>query len=944
MLNHDPIKLLTQFEIPYRDTGTEWVTVCCPFHAGDDSLDKAHGGINRRSGAFKCFKCSAPGNILSFIATRMGATVDVVIAHADNVLGTVSKKYDPALVEACHQDLLANNDQLSNLQCRHGINLDSVSKYRLGFHSTMERISIPVQNGKGELSSIKWYKYNPTNGESKMIQPKGVHHQLFLYNEVADKQTVFITEGEFKAILLNQSGFPACCSTGGASNFRQEWASLFKGKDVIIVYDIDDAGKKGARKLCVILYPYAKSIKNVILFDVQDIPNGDITDYFVKKYKTIDDFKDLVEKTPLFTPSTNTSLVEEEHNDPIELQLARSSRAEFKGKLIKTTAVVSAKDTAPYIVPKKSIVKCNRDRDYCVYCPVYNRAEQTVVEIPGDSATILELINVGEDGHAKILKERALVYPKCNSHKFQDVESHNVEEVRLIPQIAIGHSNEEQCTRKAYYVGHGINPNTTYAMSARVCADPNDSHATLVVFDAVPMEDDINNFKTEQDLGLFRPSEWTVESINAKLDEIYSDLTTNVTRIYQRNDLHLFYDLVWHTALHINFQGRVVKGWGDVLVIGDSGQGKSECSSRLMTHYKCGERVDSKRASVAGIVGGLQETAKRWFITWGTIPLQDRRLVILEEVKGMGTAELSKMTDMRSSGIAELIKIERAKTHARTRLIWISNPRSDSKMSAYNHGVDAVKELIGSLEDIRRFDMVMAVCSGEVSIDVVNAKHNATVPHKYTSDLCSALVGFAWSRSPNDIIIDDETETVLLDAATRMGKVYSSSCPIVEPSDQRMKLVRLSTALAIRTYSTDEYGRVIVRPCHVQVVEQFLDRIYKSKALGYYEYSQNQKGEDIITNPDELCDIIKSIPNAKDTVRGMVEMELIRQEDIENYTEWNDELASDFIGVLVRRNCIKKSKKGGYRKTAAFIELLKKLDRSELINESYKQKISKGEL
>lgn len=944
MLNHDPINLLKQFEIPFKEAGSEWVTICCPFHAGDDDLNTAKGGVNRKSGAFKCFKCSAPGNVISVIATKLQVPVDTVIAHADNVLGTASKKYDPALVEYCHQELLSNNDQLTNLQCKHGIGIDSINKFRLGFHTDMGRISIPIMNPAGEINTIKWYKYNPANGESKMVQAKGVHHQLYLWNEVKDQQNIILTEGEFKAILLNQYGYPACCSTGGAGNFRQEWASLFKGKDVTIIYDIDDAGKKGARKLCLMLYPYAKSIKNIILFDVQDIQGGDITDYFIKKLKTVDDFKELLEKTPLFTPETQSVLVEEEHNDPIELQLARSSRAEFKGKIIKTTAVVSAKDTAPFIVPKKAIVKCNRDKDYCVFCPVFNKTEATVVEIPKDSAVMLELVNVGDDGHAKILKDRAMIYGKCNTHKFQSVESHNVEEVRLIPQIAIGHSNEEQCTRKAYYVGHGINANTTYDMLARVCTEPNDSHATLVIFDAQPVEDDINNFSTCQNLALFQPTEWSKQSIVDKLNKIYDDLSCNVTRIYKRHDLHLFYDLVWHTALHINFQGRVIKGWGDALVIGDSGQGKSECSFRMMGHYKCGERVDTKRASVAGIVGGLQETANRWFITWGTIPLQDRRLVILEEIKGMGTAELSKMTDMRSSGIAEIIKIERAKTYARTRLVWISNPRSDNKLSAYNYGVDAVRELIGTLEDIRRFDMVIAVASGEVSIDVVNARYESKVEHTYTSDLCSALVGFAWSRKPDDIIISSETEDAILQCASRMGATYSSACPIVEPSDQRLKIVRLATALAIRTYSVDESGRVIVRPCHVEVVEEFLNRIYSAKALGYLDYSLTQKGEESLKDTSEVEAEIRLMPNARDTVKGLIESELIRTDDIVNFTEWDESNANEFIGFLARHNCIKRSKKGGYRKTSAFIEALKRLDRENLSSETLSEIINKGAL
>jgi hypothetical protein len=874
----------------------------------------------------------------------MNVPVEAVVAHSDNVLGTVNKKIDPALVEACHQELLCTEDQLINLSSKHGINIDSVKRFRLGYHNSMRRISIPILNSQEELCSIKWYKYNPTSGESKIISQKGVRNQLFLWKDVADKQTIYITEGEFKAIVLQQYGFDACAPTAGAKSFTADWTSLFSGKDVVIVYDVDIAGKEGARKVCLQLYPVVSSIKIVHLTECNHIHGGDINDYFVKLSKSAEDFRKLVEATPLFQPETYSSVVEEEQNDPIEVRLANSSRAEYKGKLIHTVAVVSAKDTAPYIVPKKATVKCNRDKEFCVYCPVYNKTEQTTVEINADSSLILELVNRSVDQQAEVLKEKSAIYPKCKSFNFQFTESHNVEEVRLIPQIAIGAGNEEQCTRKAYFVGHGINANTTYGMQARVCTEPLDSHATLVVHKSELQQDDLNNFSTEQNLMLFQPSAWTVEAIEAKLNNIYDDLSINVTRIYQRHDLHLFYDLVWHTALHINFQGREVKGWGDALVIGDSGQGKSECSGRLSKHYKSGERVDTKRASVAGIVGGLQETANRWFITWGTIPLNDRRLVLLEEIKGMGVPELSKMTDMRSSGIAEIIKIERAKTHARTRLIWISNPRSDNKLSAYNYGVDAVKELIGSLEDIRRFDMVCAVASGEVSIDVVNTRNTTSTPHVYTSDLCSALIGFAWSRNPEDILIPIETEDEILAASKRMGSTYSSACPIVEPSDQRMKLARLGTALAIRTYSIDDSGKILVRPEHIMVVERFLERIYRTKSLGYYDYSMAQKNETIIIDTTELEERLRELPNAGDTITGLIECELLRTEDICNFTEWDDDQAAEFIGLLARKNCLKRSRKGGYRKTAAFIEILKKLSRENLVSETYRSKLQKGSM
>ena len=930
-VKRDPIALLKSFKVPYWERqGGEWATIECPFHADKhDNLEECHGGIHKVSGKFRCLSCSAPGDIYSMLASTFGVPQITIEAKADGMLGLESAGFvDPSLVEYCHSELLAADDLRKRMLTQHGISQESIVKWRLGYYPTFGRITIPIKGMDGSYVNVRKYKYDAD--KNKVMGIKGGKASLWPL-DAFEHQTIHITEGEFKSVLLWQHGFAAITGTAGAGTWKhEEWSDKFKGKDVVLLLDIDDAGRKAAARLCHFLYPYVQSIKNVYISDVQGIPKGDITDYFVKKQRDAKNLQELIAATPNYQP-TNVTITNEvlAKNDPIEVRLAHSGQAQYNNKIITTTAVVSAKDMAPYIIPNKCTVVCNRDKPYCPMCRVFNSATAHTFEIPDHSPQVLKLINSSEAQQNEVLKLASGISQLCKVASFKRESAHNVEEIRLIPQIAIGHTSEEQVTRKAYYVGsESIASNHTYTFEGRVCAEPKDGHATMVVYKKEAAEDDLDKFVATEDLELFRPSEWSKDAVVAKLNDIYEDLECNVTNIFQRRDLHIFYDLVWHTVLYINFQGRVIKGWGDALVIGDSGQGKSECSSRLSAHYKCGERVDTKRASVAGLVGGLQATDKRWFITWGTIPLNDRRLVLLEEIKGIGAAELSKMTDMRSSGVAEITKIERAKTTARTRLIWISNPRSDSNMSAYNYGVDAVKELIGGLEDIRRFDMVMAVASGEVPTSVVNSKQHATKEHKYTSIKCQQLVSWAWSRRAEDIIIECEDE--ILAAAIRMGNEYSSACPIVEPSDQRLKLLRMATGLACRTYSTDAEGeKVYVKTCHVQAVEEFMNRIYASKALGYKEYSATQKGELQMSEPDAVVERIKSAPNSRETVKGLIEADMVRLEDITNLTEWDIGAASEFIGFLNRKGCLRRNRRGGYRKTSAFIDLLKALDRGE---------------
>src|SRR5690606_31887630 len=137
-------------------------------------------------------------------------------------------------------------------------------------------------------------------------------------------------------------------------------------------------------------------------------------------------------------------------------------------------------------------------------------------------------------------------------------------------------------------------------------------------------------------LQLFRPVEWSVESIRERLADIYADFEANVTRIYMRPEIHLFVDLAYHSALLLNVDGDREKGWGEVLIMGDSSQGKSRVIMNMMQHYRLGKSVVAKNASTAGLIGGLQQLGNEWFVSWGAIPTHDKRLVFIEELKGIG--------------------------------------------------------------------------------------------------------------------------------------------------------------------------------------------------------------------------------------------------------------------------------------------------------------------
>lgn len=232
-----------------------------------------------------------------------------------------------------------------------------------------------------------------------------------------------------------------------------------------------------------------------------------------------------------------------------------------------------------------------------------------------------------------------------------------------------------------------------------------------------------------------------------------------------------------------------------------------------------------------------------WMVTWGTLPLHDRRLVVLDEFSGIKDKDIiEQMSSIRSSGVAQLTKIISEETSARTRLIWISND-PDGKFMRETDGMDALRRLVRNPEDIARFDFALALSNDEVPSADINAPGFLREP-KYPADLCSALVMWAWSRRPDQIRFNETAEDLCLSEAQELGARYVSSPPLIQVENIRLKLARIAVAIAARTFSASKSGQLLlVRPEHVVSAVRFLDWLYGSEHMGYLRHSRRTAAE-----------------------------------------------------------------------------------------------------
>ena len=512
----------------------------------------------------------------------------------------------------------------------------------------------------------------------------------------------------------------------------------------------------------------------------------------------------------------------------------------------------------------------------------------------------------------------------------------NVEHLLLIPTL--DSESKEYVVSSAYYIGHGLRSNKAYQFEGIMPTSPQDQRVIYLFDSAKPVQDEVETFELNEALkkrlARFRPKKI---SYLAKMQSIAEWQSRNITKILDRPDLHIAIDLAFHSVSSFWFNREFVsRGMLDILILGDTRCGKGYVTERLSKYYKLGEIASGDNCSFAGLVGGLQQVGTSWRITWGLIPLNHKRLVIIDETSSLDIKEIGRLSRIRSEGVAEIVKIIRETTQANTRLIWLANPRSGMTMSFYNTGVEAVKELIGTTEDVSRFDFVLTVASNEVPSEIINAPalYSTEDSNKFPPELCQALILWAWSRAPSQIHFNNRATTNIIKSAVDFGHTYSSIIPLVQAENIRIKLAKLSAAVAARVFSTNETcEELIITAQHVNCATELLRSFYNKPSMSYNLFSRTSLAASRIERPRDIDRIMKLYSTDKLlTITGLLEMQRINPDTLADFIG-DPSTAKTMIGELVQHRCLTRLEgTNWYTKNPDFTKQLRKKKR-ELLKE-----------
>ena len=928
----------------------------CPFKELHESQSDKNPSltVNLSKGVYYCNTCHSKGNIhtmykhlygLSNEEAWFGLGDGLQIPRPDSTKPT-RPEIDTGLISRYHQALMKLTGPIRDvLKERRGLTDETIRKFQLGWDG--ERITIPIYDEYNTLVNFRRYKWNSTDDKWKVLNYVDEYDnaygevRIFGLDRVVDNSIDYVVwaEGEMDRIINEQYGFPTACATSGAGTFRPEWTKYFRNKKrVYIAQDNDEAGRLASQRLCEKLY---RVVDVYVIQWPENFPvKGDITDFYTKCNLGAEDFKNLLENAVKYVDPLMSEARIADEGEATQVHLADSSAAELNGKRIRVPVMVSGKDGTPYVCPRTVKAYCgdaaDADNKKCSHCNLAINAGEIIRTFNSSDKDIMKLIKCTDKQQQATILDMLGINQRCTECRLEIQDNMNIEELRLIPKAEanFGFSKEhEYVVRTGYSIGNNMKTNRRYTMAGYMFPDPNSQYATYIFDKAYPEKDLISDFELSDEvlaqLKVFQCAEG--QSIADKFEEIHKDLERNVTYIWERRDVAFAVDLIYHTVLNFYFQEQYVKrGWGELLIIGDSGQAKTTIVERLMHHYRLGELHSGESSRRTGLVYNMQQNNKRWFLVWGAFPLNDGGLLTIDELSGLSEEDLAVMSDVRSSGIAKATGVITAETTSRTRAIYISNPRNGRQLNTETYGVNAVLKLMGKAEDVRRLDIAMSVASGDVDPALVNKslKDIPEVQHKYTSDLCNTRVLWAWSRKPDNVKFTDEATEHILAKATEMGAKYSSKVPIVEAADQRIKIARLAVAAACCVFSTSNGEDVIVKPEHVDFVVDFMNKLYCAKSFGYDKLSEQEMATSDTSedNINKLRAMFLTLPvmNHNEMATILYQLPYFSRTTLEDYTGLSKDDLRMLLKFMTNQHLVDKVK-GDYRRLPLGTQLLENL-------------------
>lgn len=891
-----------------------WSVTLCPFHEDSEpsfSFNLGTGSDETLKGVWKCFVCSdRAGSVFDYWAKKHGLNFKESLLDLADLfevdpkdfgvggkkskgirkkkrrkkkpaptrgkrsapkipktpdIDTDDREIDHVTVDGWYRNLRSrsNEDRLSWMIDKKGISREILDRFRVGYSSRSKRYVIPVIDDRGVVRNARLYDpASPPEGKVRNYiryshgEKVRYGSPIRLFNLPALEKSspsdpVLVVEGEVDCMTASQHGFTAVSSTGGCRSFRREWEPHFKGRHVVVLYDVDESGRKAAVNTAApVLRTFDIESLKVAFLPLPGTPDlNDLTDFFVKHGGTADELRSLIEATEPIPLSDDPKPA-----DVIELDtFARIEEDELIGKKVRCVIVASGETSESFHAACEfKIEHCRKGVNGL--CPCTFKAKGGAFSIPpsereyiGSCMTsdeqVMRMLRsyVCKEGQRPILEitgKKTITEFFCHQ-QVERMVSGDVERGSMVD----GATGQAVLDKRVYYLSHDRPKPGAYMASGWVTSVPRSQQITMLIEDLERLDDDFEQFDVEEyvdELEMLR---------GLTVDEIIEFLTLNVIRIYKRPYMILAMMLTFVSPRWLRFNEELIRGWMNTLIVGDAGCGKTVAYQNFARWVGIGDEFSGLTGSRTGLVYGLQEhKQKGWQVRIGRYPANTRRILMVDEAHVLDERDLRTLAKAMDEGWLQVDRISSGGYESQTRLLIVSNPKDERVMDDFTHGCEAIKQLLNP-PVVRRLDLAVITNSSDISdLDVINrsAREVKRSDLSLTSSHFRSLIYWAWNMEADDVIFDEETTSAVLDAAKELSVEYGDAhdVPIVDRSNVRNKIARISAAFAVLDVSVADddgrrdYSNLTVTRTHVQATVRLMKKLYGNPNFQLDVYSR----------------------------------------------------------------------------------------------------------
>lgn len=147
------------------------------------------------------------------------------------------------------------NGKAEEVSLCYGLDQDTIDRFNIGYCNACPTspyspsFTIPYY-WQEKLINLRHRLLNPNGSGKYRPECAGLPTAIFNADEIKKSSRLILVEGEFKAMFLVQNGLPAI-GIPGATNFKEKWLGLFKGKTVYVA--LDPGVEAAALKICKML-------------------------------------------------------------------------------------------------------------------------------------------------------------------------------------------------------------------------------------------------------------------------------------------------------------------------------------------------------------------------------------------------------------------------------------------------------------------------------------------------------------------------------------------------------------------------------------------------------------------------------------------------------------------------------------------------------------------